>query len=121
MRKRSGHLYMLVFVRNHGSLIVHKVMHPNIREDIDADLDIMRVIAKILPALDSTMGWLNPEGGVEEFAGMLKDQLDMRREEQNLAKFNKNFEEDDDIVFPKVRTLVVVNKLGTDSLRIFIS
>lgn len=85
-----------------------KVLHPHVHEDIDADLDIMRVAVRaiqVVPFADgifSTLRWLNLEGVVEEFAGLLKLQIDLRREAENLIRFNENFKDDKTVVFPKL-------------------
>ena len=83
-----------------------KVMHPNIRQNIDADIDILRFAASaslMLPfGLGETMKWLNVIGSVEKFAELLTIQLDFRREARNLEKFNENFADDDNVEFPHV-------------------
>lgn len=83
-----------------------KVMHPNVEDDIEADLDIMRLSTHILERIpfDVTrdLKWLNLPGFVEEMANMLKIQLDLRTEAEHLERFNKNFKNNDAILFPKV-------------------
>ena len=83
-----------------------KILHPNVSSDIDADLDLMRLsvrVARWLPFdLFPNLKWLNLEGIVEEFADLLKLQLDLRTEAANLVRFNKHFQNQDDIVFPKL-------------------
>jgi aarF domain-containing kinase len=83
-----------------------KVMHPNVEEDIDADLDIMRLGVHVLERLPfqsaKDLQWINLPGFVEELAGMLKIQLDMRTEAAHLARFQTNFEGNDLILFPKL-------------------
>jgi aarF domain-containing kinase len=81
-----------------------KVMHPNVEDDIDADLDIMRLSIRLLedfgPVKD--LKWLNLPGFIEEMAIMLKTQLDLRKEGENLVQFNKNFEGNPTVIFPKL-------------------
>ena len=83
-----------------------KVLHPNVEEDIDADLDLMRVAvraAKYMPFdFFANLKWLNMEGVVEEFAALLKLQLDLRTEASNLTRFNENFKDEEFVVFPKL-------------------
>jgi predicted unusual protein kinase regulating ubiquinone biosynthesis (AarF/ABC1/UbiB family) len=81
-----------------------KVLHPNVRADIDADLDLMRVVARMskwVPLLH-TLKWLDVEGVVEEFADLLQLQLDLRHEAENLKRFGENFRKDPSVVFPEV-------------------
>lgn len=76
------------------------------RDNIDADLDILRALAYTLDHLpfsfSKTLKWLNLGGMAEEFASMLKIQLDLRTEAMHLNKFNKNFAKDPHVIFPKV-------------------
>lgn len=82
-----------------------KVLHPSVRRDIEADLDLMRGFVAFLNALPfkvfTDMKWLNLGGVVEEFAGLLRGQLDLRTEGANLDRFQKNFKDDPHIVFPE--------------------
>jgi predicted unusual protein kinase regulating ubiquinone biosynthesis (AarF/ABC1/UbiB family) len=83
-----------------------KVMHPNVEDDIDADLDIMRVAVRLLEYGNvgpiRNMKWLNLPGFIEEMAVMLKIQLDLRTEGEHLVQFNKNFEGNDAVIFPNL-------------------
>jgi predicted unusual protein kinase regulating ubiquinone biosynthesis (AarF/ABC1/UbiB family) len=83
-----------------------KVMHPNVEDDIDADLDILRVTVRLMEHFNfgplKDLKWLNLPGFIEEMAVMLKIQLDLRTEGEHLVQFNKNFKGNDSIVFPKV-------------------
>ena len=91
-----------------GSLrkVAVKVLHPNVEEDIDADLDLMRFAVRAVQWLPfdvfANLKWLNMEGVVEEFADLLKTQLDLKNEASHLVRFNENFEGDETVVFPKL-------------------
>ena len=95
-----------------GSLLEHgndkvavKILHPNVEADIDADLDILRLAvqaAKLVPSLFETVKWLNWDGIVEEFASLLKIQLDLRNEAKHLNQFNENFKDNPNVEFPKL-------------------
>ena len=81
-------------------------MHPHVEDAIDADLDLMRVFVRALEWMpfDVFPGikWLNMPGIVEELAGMLKIQLDLRTEAEHLERFNANFASSNKVIFPKV-------------------
>ena len=85
-----------------------KIMHPNVEDDIDADLDILRLIAYAVEwapiDLLKDLKWLNLPGIAEEMASLLKIQLDLRTEADHLNRFNENFKDNDVIEFPKVRS-----------------
>lgn len=88
-------------------------MHPNIKDNIDTDLDILRFVTclvEILPfGIGEKMHWLNLSGCVEEFAKLLIPQLDLRIEARNLNRFNKNFADDKDVIFPKVWYCIIIS------------
>jgi aarF domain-containing kinase len=81
-----------------------KVLHPNVEDDIDADLDLLRLAVRVLDNLPfgwfRGLYWMNLPGIVEEFADMLKLQLDLRNEAANLERFNANFSGDPTVAFP---------------------
>ena len=83
------------------------VIHPNVRDYIDEDLDILRLLADVIENLPFSytkrLKWLNLPGMADEFASMLQIQLDLRTEAMHLDKFNENFVDYHDVVFPKVR------------------
>lgn len=89
---------------NEWKEVAVKVLHPNVRADIDADLDLMRMAVKIskwIPIL-ADLKWLDMEGVVEEFADLLQLQLDLRHEAANLERFNKNFKDEENVQFPQL-------------------
>jgi aarF domain-containing kinase len=85
-----------------------KVLHPHVRQSIDTDLDILRCLVRVLPYIPFTNNiyeqckWLNLNGIVEEFALLLKMQMDLRNEAEHLVKFNQNFAKDQVIQFPQL-------------------
>jgi hypothetical protein len=89
------------------TVVAVKVMHPNVDDDIDADLDIMRLSVRLLQKLPfdvfQNIRWLNLEGVIDEMDRMLKIQLDLRTEAKHLVRFNENFQGSETVMFPKVR------------------
>jgi len=81
------------------------VLHPNVEEDIDSDLELMKVAAYLLDKYEAVQGfrYLNVEGAIDEFSSLLKLQLDLRTEAVNLVRFNNNFADVEEVTFPKVR------------------
>lgn len=97
-----------------------KVMHPNVLDAIDDDLELMRLavafVKKVPFDMFSHLQWLNMEGAVKEFAAMLKLQLDFRTEHANLVRFNKNFAHIPSVVFPKVQPFTEVTVLTNQKI-----
>ena len=88
------------------SFLFCTVLHPNVENAIDADLDLMRLAVRIIQRLPwdifRHLKWLNLEGFVEEFADLLKLQLDCRVEAANLEQFNRNFGNSEHVEFPRL-------------------
>lgn len=82
-------------------------MHPNVENDIDADLDIMRLGIHAMESLPGeffrNLKWLDLPGIIDDMEVMLKTQLDLRREAEHLNRFNENFKDSDLVQFPEVR------------------
>eukprot|EP00127_Corallochytrium_limacisporum_P000478 Clim_evm7s14 gene=Clim_evmTU7s14 len=77
-----------------------KVIHPGVRDSILLDLALAHAFARILD-YSSRARWMSVRESVEQFTGVMIDQLDMRREAFNLVQFNKNFKDDRDrYIFP---------------------
>jgi aarF domain-containing kinase len=62
----------------------------------------VRGIQKLPWDVFANLKWLNLEGAVEEFADLLKLQLDCRVEAANLEQFNRNFADSKHVVFPQL-------------------
>jgi aarF domain-containing kinase len=66
-----------------------------------ADVEALRYIAgaaEVLPRLR----FLSLRESVDEFASLLQNQLDLRREADNLERFVANFEGNKHVYFPQV-------------------
>jgi aarF domain-containing kinase len=72
-----------------GTNVVIKVQRPGIIRRIDADVRLMRVIARLAARLIPTADLANPVGIVEDFAANLAEELDFRKEAHNLDRFNE--------------------------------
>lgn len=77
-----------------------KVLHPNVEIKINRDLKLMKFFANLIDSIP-TMEWLSLPDEVDQFAILMKLQLDLRIEGLNLAKFRYNFKDKPDIHFPK--------------------
>src|SRR5689334_4617213 len=58
-----------------GDDVVVKVQRPGIRQQIDADLRILRVLARVVERLSSTGRMANPIAVVEDFAITIREEL----------------------------------------------
>ncbi len=85
-----------------GSDVIVKVQRPNIREQIESDINILVAIAQLLEKNIPESRFYNPVGIVEEFSKTIRKELDFTEEAKNCCRFRKNFEDNPDIYIPKV-------------------
>ncbi|KAJ3024287.1 hypothetical protein HKX48_003112 [Thoreauomyces humboldtii] len=76
-----------------------KVLHPGVESLINADLTIMSGVASLIHLLPGAE-WLSFPDEVEMFGGMMREQLDLRFEAENLARFMENFKDRENVGFP---------------------
>jgi predicted unusual protein kinase regulating ubiquinone biosynthesis (AarF/ABC1/UbiB family) len=73
-----------------GTKVVLKVQRPGIQRLIAADVRVLHAVASIAKALfPRRTEFLNPVGFVEDFARTLREELDFRKEAENLDRFNE--------------------------------
>jgi predicted unusual protein kinase regulating ubiquinone biosynthesis (AarF/ABC1/UbiB family) len=72
-----------------GERVVLKVQRPGIQRLIAADVRLMKALAGVLSRLfPRRTEFINPVGFVEDFAATLREELDFRKEAENLDRFN---------------------------------
>lgn len=76
-----------------------KVLHPRVEKTVHRDLRIMKFFARILNALP-TLEWFSFPDEVTQFSEMMRLQLDLRIEANNLSKFQENFKTRSLVTFP---------------------
>lgn len=72
-----------------GTDVVIKVQRPDIGAQVAADVRIMRQIARFAARLVPDADLANPEAIVDDFAVTLREELDFRKEAENLDRFNE--------------------------------
>lgn len=72
-----------------GTNVVIKVQRPGIDKLVDADMKIMRAMAVVAAKFLKDAELANPVGIVEDFAATLREELDFRKEAENLERFNQ--------------------------------
>lgn len=91
-------------LKSNGRDVVLKVIRPDIRPQIDADIKLMyrvaRIVAKALPEARR----LKPVEVVREYGKTLLDELDLRREAANAIQLRRNFENSEELYVPEVLT-----------------
>jgi len=84
------------------NVVVVKVQRPNIEKIIETDLDILFDLARLTERHIPASRLYDPVGIVEEFARVIRSELDYGTEGRNAEKFRKNFQDDETIYTPKI-------------------
>ncbi|CAN5776879.1 AarF/UbiB family protein [soil metagenome] len=71
-----------------GTSVVIKVQRPGIIGRCMADMKLMRILAGLLARFKKDAELVNPVGVIDDFTNTLSEELDFRRECENLDRFN---------------------------------
>jgi ubiquinone biosynthesis protein len=94
-----------------GSDVIVKVQRPDIREQLETDINIMTVVATLLEKHVPESRFFNPTGIVEEFSKTVKKELDFIEEARNCCRFRRNFEQSFDVYIPKMYGEFITEKV----------
>jgi predicted unusual protein kinase regulating ubiquinone biosynthesis (AarF/ABC1/UbiB family) len=72
-----------------GTAVVIKVQRPGIEKQIEADMALMRALARVIARLSKNARMANPVAIVDDFATTLRSEVDFRAEAHNLDRFNE--------------------------------
>lgn len=82
--------------------VVVKVLRPNIKNTIQADMDLMFTIAKVLQKWLPDGKRLRPVEVVNEYQKTIFDELDLKRESANGIQLRRNFDTSDALYVPEI-------------------
>jgi ubiquinone biosynthesis protein len=85
-----------------GNSVIVKVQRPDIKEQLETDIDILFTVANLMLKNIPESQFLNPVGIVEEFQKTVKKELNFVEEGQNACRFRRNFEKNPDVYFPVI-------------------
>jgi len=94
-----------------GSNVIVKVQRPGIKEQIDADINILSTLANLLDKYVPESRFFNPKGIVEEFSKTIKKELNFIEEARNCYRFRKNFENSPSVYIPNIYREFVTEKI----------
>ena len=84
-----------------GQSVVLKVLRPNIREIISADMGILRTLAGWAEDYFQNLGY-SPTEVVDQFDRELRREIDLRHEARSTDRLRRAFADNDDVLFPQV-------------------
>lgn len=88
-------------VAKDGTEVVLKVLRPGIEEVLQSDMDILHWLAEFAEDHFSDLPY-SPTEVVEQFADELEREVDLKQEGRACDRFNRNFEDNPEISFPRV-------------------
>ena len=94
-----------------GEEVALKIQRPNIIEIIEADILVMKQVAKYLIKYSNQAKSLQPIQIVDSFEKSIKEELQFLREVNNMKRFAQNFEGNEAIYIPKVFVSFCTDKI----------
>ena len=89
-------------LKENGEEVVIKVLRPNIKAIIEADLGLIESFARLIQRLVPKGKRLKPVEVVREYKRTILDELDLLREAANGIQIRRNFEKSDSLYVPKI-------------------
>lgn len=96
-----------------GRQVAVKVQRPEIERRIDTDIDILMTIAGTIERRTDWGRFYNLTETIEEFARVIREELDFRGEGRNAEQFSRIFEEDESIRIPRVHWALTTKRVLT--------
>jgi ubiquinone biosynthesis protein len=85
-----------------GEDVVVKVQRPDIRGQIETDLDLLYYLARLLESVVEEVGLYTPSAIVQEFDKAIHEELNFENEALNIAAFAEKYRDRPQWVIPKV-------------------
>ncbi|WP_447965338.1 ABC1 kinase family protein [Nitrospira sp. Ecomares 2.1] len=85
-----------------GTKVVLKIQRPGIREKIEADMRLLTHVASLAENNVSELATYHPQKVVQQFVKSLQNELNFMTEGQNAEQVSANFEDNDQVVIPKI-------------------
>lgn len=85
-----------------GEKVVIKVQRPNLQRILAIDLDILRILARLVEERIPESRPYNPTGIVEEFSRSIFQEIDFTREAYHIVRFAENFKGVDFVYVPQL-------------------
>ncbi|MGB5333268.1 MAG: ubiquinone biosynthesis regulatory protein kinase UbiB [Woeseiaceae bacterium] len=85
-----------------GGEVIVKVLRPGVQEQIERDLEVMRMLAVLADRYWEHGKRLKPLEVVNEYEHTILDELDLMREAANAAQLRRNFEDSDMLYVPDI-------------------
>ena len=91
-------------VHSDGTNLAIKILRPNIRTEIETDLDLMHEFATLLHRYVPEFRVIDPVGLVRHFERVIRRELNLIREARTVEEFSRLFRDDATLKVPRVYT-----------------
>ena len=109
-------------VHHDGQALAVKILRPDIRDDIDSDIDLLHEFAALLEKYVPESRVFDPVGLVKHFERIVNRELNLQREAKSLEEFDRLFKHDATLhvprVYPKLSSASVVTMEFVEGLRV---
>ncbi len=85
-----------------GTKVIAKIQRPGIRAKIESDMRLLTYLASLAENHVPELATYHPKKVVQQFVKSLQNELNFMTEGQNAEQIAANFEENDQIVIPKI-------------------
>jgi len=85
-----------------GTEVIVKVLRPGVQEQIERDLDVLRMLAGLADRYWEHGKRLKPLEIVDEYEHTILDELDLMREAANSTQLKRNFQDSDMLYVPEI-------------------
>lgn len=107
-----------------GREVVVKVQRPNIKDRVEADMALIGRTARLIEDVIEESEVYQPKDTIKEFKKMLKKEMDYTLEARNAQRFYDSFEDDPNVLVPKIvweyvtkRVMIMENMKGKSMRR----
>lgn len=94
-----------------GSDVIIKVQRPDIKEQLETDINILTTLALMMEKYIPESVFFNPSGIIDEFSKSVKKEIDFIEEARNCCRFRKNFENNLDVYIPRIFAEFTTDKM----------
>lgn len=85
-----------------GDRVIVKVQRPDAEAVIRADISVLYQLSQLLRDHSRQELFFDPESVVDQMARTIQNELDYRVEARNAERFSLDFQDDDDVVIPRI-------------------
>jgi len=107
----SASIAQVYLAKYKGIPVIVKVRRPKIEQMIETDIEILKMISRVVEKNIPAIKQGEPEKLIDTFARTIRRELDFLNEANNVEKFRENFREDKRIYIPQIYRDISTRKI----------